>query len=65
MLVLVPVIGGTATGGGDDVDRWAALLVLVGEGVEAFAAETLLLPPPRSTSNSSTESKEAHAASAG
>lgn len=63
MLVLVPVIAGT--GGGDDGDRWAALLVLVGEGNEAFAAETLLLPPSRSTSNNSAESKEAHAASAG
>ena len=61
MLVLVPVI---AAVGGDDVDRWA--LRNVGDSGEALVAEaTAPLPPSRSTSYSSTESKDVHAASAG
>ena len=64
LVLLLPIIAGT--GGDDDVDRWAALLVFVDKGDEPFATETLLpLPLPRSTSNNSTESNEAHAASAG
>jgi len=61
MLVLVPVI---AAVGGDDVDRWA--LRNVGDSDEALVAgATAPLPPSRSTSYSSTESKDVHAASAG
>lgn len=62
ILVLVPVIAATS---GDDVDRWA--LRNVGDSDEALVAgATSPLPPPsRSTSCSSTESKDVHAASAG
>lgn len=61
MLVLVPVI---AAASGDDVDRW--VLRNVGDSDEALVAgATAPLPPSRSTSYSSTESKDAHAASAG
>lgn len=63
MLVLVPVI---AAVGGDDVDRWALHVRNVGDSDEALVAgATAPLPPSRSTSYSSTESKDVHAASAG
>ena len=63
MLVLVPVI---AAASGDDVDRWALRNVGDSDSDEALVAgATAPLPPSRSISYSSTESKDAHAASAG